>query len=130
MSTLDQRYLLDDEAMRRFILNGYVTIRTEVPSSLFDEAYRQIHGADNRAFGNDLPGEVPALMEVLRDPVVRGVLVSILGPGYRMASESLHIEQVLPTFCASQVGMTRHTAGPRQSRSELRRQMLARSAPL
>ena len=86
MSTLDQRYLLDDEAMRRFILNGYVTIRTEVPSSLFDEAYRQIHGADNRAFGNDLPGEVPALMEVLRDPVVRGVLVSILGPGYRMAS--------------------------------------------
>lgn len=74
MSTLDSRYLLDDEAMRQFIINGFVTIRTEMAASVFEEAYRQIHGADNRAFGNDLPGEVPTLIKVLRDPVVRQTL--------------------------------------------------------
>ena len=76
--------LLDDEAMQGFIREGYVTVQSELPREFHDRMHAALDPLDEggpRGHNNLLPC-VPELAHLLDEPVVRGALTSILGPGY------------------------------------------------
>ena len=76
--------LLDDEAMRRFVREGYVVLPSELPREFHDRMHGALDALDERGpLGhNNLLPCVPELARLLDEPVVRGALTSILGPGY------------------------------------------------
>ncbi len=83
--------LLNDEQIRRFIANGYVQIKADVPQEVHETIYRktsEIFGgtsmAGERSFNplNNILPMVPELRDVLEEPHVRGALTGILGPNY------------------------------------------------
>ena len=86
--------LLNDEQIRHFIVNGYVNVTADVPTSLHETIYDKTDelfaGAtdfrgdrQHNPLNNILP-LVPELQVVLESPEVRGALTSILGNGYVM----------------------------------------------
>ncbi len=84
---IGSEHLLSDEAMRDFILKGYVRIDTGLPAELFQEAYAQTQTAAGQGHtGDHFLAHTPAIRTVLEHPSVRGTLSSILGPTYRMFS--------------------------------------------
>ncbi len=85
----DPRHLLSDDAMRDFILNGYIAVKTELPASVFEEAYRQTHEtAQKGKVGGNIMAQAPALATVINSDPIRGALTSILGPTYYNLSGS------------------------------------------
>jgi HEAT repeat protein len=76
--------LLDDEAMARFIRDGYVTVRTELPQQFHEHLRRRVVEVMDREgnWGNNMLPRVPEMQQVWDDPAVRGALSSILGPTY------------------------------------------------
>ncbi|MDE0451426.1 MAG: phytanoyl-CoA dioxygenase family protein [Gammaproteobacteria bacterium] len=76
--------LLTDEAMHRFIREGYVTVQSALPKSYHDTMYARLEPLeeDGLVGHNNLLPMVPELGELLDEPVVRGALLSILGPDY------------------------------------------------
>ena len=76
--------LLDDEAMQRFVREGYVVLKSELPKAFHDRMHDALDSLDERGpLGhNNLLPCVPELARLLDEPVVRGALASILGPGY------------------------------------------------
>jgi HEAT repeat protein len=75
---------LDDEHLQRFIVEGYLSVRTEHPPEFHQALREQIEaviGAEGNP-GNNLLPRLPALREVFHDAPVAGALGSILGPGY------------------------------------------------
>ncbi len=93
MTTVKQ-YLLNDEQIRHFIVNGYVNVTANVPTHIHETIYHKTDelfaGAidfrgdrQHNPLNNILP-LVPELQVVLESPEVRGALTSILGNGYVM----------------------------------------------
>ena len=91
---IKNQYLLNDEHIRHFIVNGYVNVTADVPTHIHETIYNKTDelfaGAiDFRGdryhnpLNNVLP-LVPELQVVLESPEVRGALTSILGDGYVM----------------------------------------------
>ena len=76
--------LLTDEAIQRFIREGYVTVQSALPKSYHDAMYARLEPLeeDGLVGHNNLLPMVPELTELLDEPVVRGALLSILGPDY------------------------------------------------
>ena len=76
--------LLTDEAMQRFIREGYVTVQSALPKSYHDAMYARLEPLeeDGLVGHNNLLPMVPELSALLDEPVVRGALLSILGPDY------------------------------------------------
>lgn len=75
--------LLDDAAMRRFIINGYLVLKPAFPAGLHAAIYQRLEkvlAGGNP--GNNLLPRVPELQQVLDHPAVHGALDSILGPDY------------------------------------------------
>jgi hypothetical protein len=75
--------LLDDDAMRRFIMEGYLVLQPDFPEGFHEKIYQQIEevvaGGNPR---NNLLPRVPQLQQVFDHPMVHGALQSILGPDY------------------------------------------------
>lgn len=91
---IDKQYLLSDEQIRHFIVNGYVNVTADVPTEIHETIYDKTDelfagAADFRGdrqhnpLNNILP-LVPELQIVLESAEVRGALTSILGNGYVM----------------------------------------------
>ncbi len=83
---VDAARLLDDDAVRRFIMQGYVLVETDFPPCFHAEVCRSIEtvlAAEGNP-GNEILESVPALEQVYRHPAVRGALASLLGPDYIM----------------------------------------------
>jgi hypothetical protein len=82
----DRSYLLDDEGIRKFIVEGYTLIETDFPPEFHEAVYRQIETVFENGGnpGNAILAKVPALQEVYDHPAVRGALTSILGQHYVM----------------------------------------------
>ena len=83
--TVNER-LLDDRAMRHFIREGFVTLRSELPRAYHERMFAALDTLDEggpRGHNNLLPC-VPELARLLEEPAVRGALASILGPGYHL----------------------------------------------
>ena len=76
--------LLDDEAMRGFVREGYVVLKSELPGEFHDRMHDALDSLDERGpLGhNNLLPCVPELAHLLDEPVVRGALTSILGRDY------------------------------------------------
>ncbi len=80
--------LFSDEQMRDFIVNGYVTVKTELPRSVHETIYRKTQEYTEKEgnLGNNILPRVPELQAVFEDPAVRGAFTSILGQNYVMHS--------------------------------------------
>ena len=80
----DAPILLTDEAMQHFVREGYVTVQSALPKSYHDAMYARLEPLeeDGLVGHNNLLPMVPELRELLDEPVVRGALLSILGPDY------------------------------------------------
>ena len=81
--------LLTDDQITRFIVEGYLLVKTDLPQSFHDSICEQIDDLFDEVGGN--PGNeiyegVPDLAKVYADPNVHGALVSLLGPGYTMSA--------------------------------------------
>lgn len=76
--------LLDDGAMKRFIMQGYIVLKPDFPNGFNDMIYgktaKVIEEGGNPA-NNVLPA-IPELQAVFDHPVVHGAMSSILGPDY------------------------------------------------
>ncbi len=80
----DSPLLLDDTAMRRFIIEGYLVLKPEFPASFNEAVYQKIESvlASGGNPRNNLLPRVPDLQQVIDHPIVHGALQSILGPDY------------------------------------------------
>ena len=87
-SRLSDDCKLTDAQMRDFIVNGYITIKTDLPRSVHETIYRKTQEYTEREgnLGNNILPRVPELQAVFEDPVVRGAFTSILGENYVMHS--------------------------------------------
>ena len=77
-------YLLTDAQMRHFIVNGYVTVTTELPASFHDAIYEKTVTVFDKEGnpGNNMIPRIPEIQQILDDPNVSGALTSLLGPDY------------------------------------------------
>src|SRR6476660_1964239 len=79
----DSPLLFDDAAMRRFIIDGYVVLKPDLPTGFDERIYQKLEevvaGGNPR---NNLLPRVPDLMQLFDHPMVDGALRSILGPDY------------------------------------------------
>ena len=80
--------LFNDEQMRDFIVNGYVTVKTDLPRSVHETIYRKTQEYTEKEgnLGNNILPRVPELQAVFDDSAVRGAFTSILGKNYVMHS--------------------------------------------
>lgn len=85
---MQESNLFSDEQMRDFIVNGYVTVKTDLPRSVHETIYRKTQETTEKEgnLGNNILPRVPELQAVFEDPVVRGAFSSILGKNYVMHS--------------------------------------------
>ncbi len=82
---VDKQYLLSDDAMQDFIINGYVVVKPALSpdfhKSVFQQTLGLVEKGENLGNNNLLP-KVPMLQQVFDDPAVHGALTSILGQNY------------------------------------------------
>ena len=79
-------HLLSDVQMRHFIVNGYVTVTTDLPAQFHDAIYEKTVSVFDKEGnpGNNLLPRIPEIQRVFDDPNVSGALTSLLGPDYYM----------------------------------------------
>lgn len=79
-------HLLSDAQMREFIVNGFVTVTTELPAQFHDAVYEKTMSVFDKEGnpGNNLLPRIPEIQSVFDDPNVSGALTSLLGPDYYM----------------------------------------------
>ena len=84
----NQEYLLNDEEMRRFIIDGYIKIQTDFPTNFHETVFQQIEDMfENQGnLGNNLLPLIPEIQQVFSHPAVHGALTSALGENYVMHS--------------------------------------------
>ena len=87
-SHLKESHKLTDAQMREFIVNGHLTIKTDLPRSFHETIYRKTQEYTEKEgnLGNNILPRVPELQAVFEDPAVRGAFTSILGENYAMHS--------------------------------------------
>lgn len=75
---------LDDDALQRFLRDGYITLDAGLPADfhreLFEEVDRVFEAESNP--GNNILPRVPGIRRVLDSPPVHGALQSLLGEDY------------------------------------------------
>ena len=78
--------LLNDEQMRDFVVNGVVTVKSDLPAAHHERVRQKLDdlfdGIGNP--GNNVLPLVPEIQEVFDDPRVDGAMTSVLGPNYLM----------------------------------------------
>ena len=79
-------HLLNDAQMREFIVNGFVTVTTELSAEFHDAIYEKTMSVFDKEGnpGNNLLPRIPEIQQIFDDPNVRGALTSLLGPDYYM----------------------------------------------
>ena len=87
-SHLKESRKLTDAQLRDFIVNGHLTVKTDLPRSFHETIYRKTQEltAKEGNLGNNILPRVPELQAVFEDPAVRGAFSSILGENYVMHS--------------------------------------------
>ena len=83
---VDRKYLLTDDQMRYFIVNGYVIVNTDLPASFHDFIYERTEDVFEKEGnpGNNLLPRIPEIQTVFDDSWVIGGLTSVLGEDYYM----------------------------------------------
>ena len=77
-------YRLTDAELQRFLIDGYLTVRPDLPAAFHRRVYDRIGTVLERTGNprNNILPEVPDLQRVFGHPQVTGALASILGDGY------------------------------------------------
>jgi ectoine hydroxylase-related dioxygenase (phytanoyl-CoA dioxygenase family) len=77
---------LTDKQMRDFVVNGYVTVKTDLPAAHHQGVCRQLDEMFDEVgnSGNNLLPLIPEIQAVFDDPAVNGALTSVLGENYLM----------------------------------------------
>ena len=83
---VSEKKLLNDQEMRNFIQNGYVTLQTDLPASFHGNVYKKVEEMfeDHGNLGNNILPLIPDIQKIFDRPVVHGAMTSILGPNYVM----------------------------------------------
>ena len=82
---MDQKeYLLNDQQMKNFIRDGYVTVQTDLPVEFHAAVFQQTENVFEMEGnpGNNLLPRIPMIQEVFDDRWVNGALTSVLGKDY------------------------------------------------
>ena len=82
---MDQKEsLLNDQQMKNFIRDGYVTVQTDLPAKFHESVFQQTENVFEKEGnpGNNLLPRIPIIQEVFDDRWVSGALTSILGTDY------------------------------------------------
>ena len=77
--------LLDDDQMQRFIVDGFIVLKSGLSASFHDAVHAEMAYALENEIphpGDNIVPRVPALNTLCDDPVVRGALTSILGRNF------------------------------------------------
>ena len=79
-----QPILLNDEQMRRFIVDGYLVLKPNLPAELHKRVYDRLDRVIRKEGnpGNNILPAVPELQALLDSPEVCGAMQSVLGRGY------------------------------------------------
>ena len=81
---MDTTHLLSDQSMQRFIRDGYVSFKVNLPpafhKALYDNTEQMFASVGNPS--NNLLPRLPEIQQVFTDPTFKGAMVSILGPDY------------------------------------------------
>ena len=81
---MDTTHLLSDQSMQKFIRDGYVSVKVDLPSSfheaLYDKTEKMFASVGNPS--NNLLPRLPEMQKVFTDSALKGAMVSILGPDY------------------------------------------------
>ena len=74
--------LLTDEQMRQFIVNGFVTVETELPPKFHDEIFAKTVGIFDKEGnpGNNLLPRIPEIQHVFDDAECKGCFDKSIGP--------------------------------------------------
>lgn len=78
--------LLTDEQMRFYVVNGFISVKTELPPEFHDDIYRRTDDIFEKEGnpGNNLLPRLPEIQRVFQDPNVAGALTGLLGANYYM----------------------------------------------
>ncbi len=82
----DADYLLSDEEVQRFIVEGYVLVRADFAAPLHQTIYQKLEEVFEKEgnVGNNILPRVPEIHQVFEHPKMRGALTSLLGDDYTM----------------------------------------------
>lgn len=74
--------LLTDAQMREFIVNGFVTVNTDLPATFHEDVFQRTAAVFDKEGnpGNNLLPRIPEIQRVFDDANVKGALTSLLGP--------------------------------------------------
>ena len=77
---------LTDKEMRDYIINGYVTVKTDFSPSFHENICQQLDTMfeETGNLGNNLLPAIPEIQEVFDHPIVHGAMQSVLGEHYAM----------------------------------------------
>ena len=82
---INKKYLLNNQEMSQFIVNGYLVLKPDYPAELHQTIHKRTeHIFESGDPGNHIWEQVPELYEIFDHPVVKGTLQSIIGPNYIM----------------------------------------------
>ncbi len=78
--------LLTDEQMRFYVVNGFITVGTDLPPEFHKDIYDRTDCIFTKEGnpGNNLLPRLPAIRQVFDDPNVAGALTGLLGTDYYM----------------------------------------------
>lgn len=79
----DLPVLLTDEQVLAFVVQGYHLVEPDLPEGLNEAVTADLDARPSNP-GNGIYDALPQLKQVYEHPQVRGALISLLGPGYRM----------------------------------------------
>ena len=80
----DSKYLLNDEQMQHFIMNGYINIKTDLPADFHEAIFQEAEAVFEKEGnpGNNLIPRIPEIQEIFDHPTVDGALTGLVGPNY------------------------------------------------
>ena len=89
--------LLNDQSMQKFIREGYISVKVDLPQSFHDALYQDTEALFSSTGnpGNNLLPRLPKIQKILDHPLVHGALVSILGSDYYLHPHR-HCHENLP----------------------------------
>ncbi len=78
--------LLTDEQMRFYVVNGFITVKTELPPEFHQDIYERTDYIFEKEGnpGNNLLPRMPEIRQVFNDPYVAGALTGLLGASHYM----------------------------------------------